>query len=317
MGIVVTPTSLNESARKYRQQLLIAVTIGLSHSLKHMTVRPGIRYEETVGELEGNFELKPYTGAYPAGLSDATIKGRTLKTYKGQVYELFHLQNLISTINGNDMTAQKRSDKFDINVKLLFHLVNQISTKLNKSVFNAVRDDAGTTTATLFNGFDTITAAEIVAATIAAGNGNYMEIDAIDKTNAVDVLSSIYEAASDELQGESTKMFITKAQYNAYNQDYKETTGAIPYNTEFKKTFLEGSDNLCELVPLIGKKASPFIHLTTKANTLIGVDQMSDMEKVRIKEDNNVNYTQFILDMFFGCQFESLSKEKFLTAKIV
>jgi len=317
MSVVVTPNSLNESARKYRQQLLIAVTIGLAHSLKHMTVRPGIRYEETVGELEGNFELKPYTGAFPAGLSDAQIKGRTLKTYKGQVYELFHLQNLISTIYGSDMTAQKRSDKFDINQKLLFYLVNQISTKLNKSIFSAVRDDAGNTTATLFNGFDTITAAEIVAATIAAAKGNYMEIDAIDSTNAVDTLSKIYEAASDELQAEPTKMFITKAQYNAYNQDYKETTGAIPYNTEFKKTFLEGSDNLCELVPLIGKKASPFIHLTTKANTLIGVDQMSDLEKVRVKEDNNVNYTQFILDMFFGCQFETLAKEKFLTAKIV
>lgn len=316
MGVVVTPTSLNESARKYRAALLIAVTIGLQNSLKHMTVRPGIRFEETVGELEGTFELKPYTGAYPAGLSDGTIKGRTLKTYKGQVYELFHLLNLLSTIYGMDMTAKTKSDKFDINKKLLFLIVNQISTKLNKSLFNAVRNDAGITTAELFNGFDKITADEITATTISTALGNYLAIAAITDSNAVDILKSIYRFASDELQGETSKLFLPMASYNSYLEDYKVTTGATPYNTEFKKTFLEGTDNRCELVPLIGKKDSIYIHLTTKANMLIGVDQMSDLEKVRIKEDNNVNYTQFIMDMFFGTQFETLSKEKFLTAKV-
>ncbi|MFK5856586.1 MAG: hypothetical protein QM503_10675 [Bacteroidota bacterium] len=317
MGVLVTPTSLNESARKYRKALLIAVSIGLGHSLKHMTVRPGIRFEETVGELDGSFELKPNLGAFPAGLSDATIKGRTLKTYQGQVYELFHLQNLISTIYGLDMTAQKKSDKFDINKKLLFLIVKRISAKLNQNLFSAVRDDAGTTTAKLFDGFDTITAAEIVLTNIAAGKGNYQEIVAIDDTNAVDILQSIFEGSSDELQFEKSKMFITAAQYNSYLKDYKVTTGATPYNTEYKKLYLEGSNDNCELVPLISKKTSPYIHLTTKANTLIGVDQMSDLEKVRIKEDNNVNYTQFIMDMFFGTQFDTLSKEKFMTAKIV
>lgn len=316
MGVVVTPTSLNESARKYRKALLIAVTIGLEHSLKHMTVRPGIRFEETVGELEGNFEVKPYTGSYPSGLSDGTIKGRTLKTYKGQVYELFHLANLISTIYGMDMTSQKKSDKFDINKKILFMIVNQVSTKLNKALFSAVRDAEGTTTADLFDGFDTITAAEITATNISAAKGNYKSIVAITDSNAVDVFQSIFESSSDELQAERSKMFCTMAQYTSYLKDYKTTTGATPYNTEYKKTFVEGSDDRCELVPLISKKASSYIHLTTKGNMLIGVDQMSDIEKVRVKEDNNVNYTQFIMDMFFGAQFETLMKEKFLTAKI-
>ncbi len=318
MPTTITPASLNESARKYRKELLIAITIGLQHSLKHMTVRPGIRFEETVGELDGNFELKPYTGDYPDALSDATIKGRTLKTYKGQVYELFHLQNLLSTIYGLDMTAQKKSDNFDINKKLLFLIVKQVSEKLNKNIFIAVRDDTGKTTAKLFNGFDTITAAEITAGKIAVGESNYMTFaTAIDDTNAVDILKSIYFGSSDELQGMKSKMIIPSAVYNAYNEDYKTTTGGIAYNTEFKKTFLEGSSDLCELVPLIGKKGSKLIQLTTKANMLVGVDQMSDAEKVRVKEDNNVNYTQFILDMFFGLQFESLKSDKFFTAEDV
>lgn len=316
-AVVVTPTSLNESARKFRKALITAVILGLEKSSRHMTVRPGITFEETVGELDGSFELKPYTGAYPAALSDATIKGRTLKTWRGQVYELFHLKNLISTIYGLDMTAKKKSDKFDLNAKILFKIVNQISGKLNLHLFDAVRDDAGDETVDLFNGFDTITSTEITATTISVALKNLHAITGpITSSNAVDILKAMYRAASDELKEESTKMVIPFATYDAYVDDYQATVGAVPYNKEFKKTFLEGSDNRCELVPLVGKKASSLIHLTTKSNMLIGTDQMSDMESVRVKEDNNVNYTQMIMEMFFGVQFETLHNSKLLVGQI-
>lgn len=317
MAVVVTPTALNESARKYRKALLAAVILGLENSTKHMTVRPGITFEETVGELDGTFELKPYTGSYPSGLSDATIKGRTLKTWRGQVYELFHLKNLISTIYGIDMTAKKKSDNFDLNKKLLFKMINQVSGKLNLHLFDAVRDDAGDETVDLFNGFDTITTTEITATTISVALKNLHAITGpISSSNAVDILKAMYRAASDELKAEKTKMFIPFATYDAYVDDYQTTVGAIPYNKEFDKTFLEGSNNMCELVPIVGKKSSSLIHLTPRSNMLIGTDQMSDMESVRVKEDNNVNYTQFILEMFFGVQFETLHNSKLLVGQI-
>ena len=317
MAVTVTPTSLNESARKYRRDILAAVLLGLERTSMHMTVRPGITYEETVGELDGTFELKPYDGSFPSSLGTATIKGRTLKTYRGQVYEYFHLKNLISTIYGMDMTAKKKSDTFDINQKMLMLIANQVSGKLNLHIFNAVRDDAGTETVDLFNGFDTLTATDIVATNISVANGNeYDFTEAISASNALDQLKAFYRAASDELQAIETKMYLPFEVYNYYNDDYQTTVGAAPYNREFKKTFLEGSGNMCELVPLVGKKNSDYLHLTTRGNMLIGTDQMSDMETVRVKEDNNVNYTQFILEMFFGVQFETIMKEKLCVGKL-
>ena len=87
------------------------------------------------------------------------------------------------------------------------------------------------------------------------------------------------------------------------------------YNQQYKKTYLEGSDNLCELVPLVSKKGSNFIHLTTKANAVYGYgDGMAD-EKVAIEKHHEF-LLSYVATMYFGCQFESISKERLLVAKL-
>lgn len=110
-------------------------------------------------------------------------------------------------------------------------------------------------------------------------------------------------------------MFISKTVKQMYEDDYQASHGALPYNTAFKKTFLEGSDDTCELVALPNKKNSPYIHLTTKGNMLVGVDQQSDTEKITV-EKHAAFVLQFIMAMFFGVQFESVSPERLLVAKL-
>ena len=103
--------------------------------------------------------------------------------------------------------------------------------------------------------------------------------------------------------------------YNAYNDDYQITVGATPYNKEFQKTFLEGSNNMCELVPLIGKKAAPFLQVTTKENSLVGVNQVGEEEKIEVRRGDNPFKLQFVTTMFFGTQFETISPEKLMVGK--
>lgn len=110
-------------------------------------------------------------------------------------------------------------------------------------------------------------------------------------------------------------MFISKTVYNHYCDDYQASHGALPYNKEYKKTFLEGSDDNCELVALPNKKLSPYIHLTTKTNMLVGVDQQSDLEKITV-EKHAAFVLQFVMAMFFGVQFESISPERLMVAKL-
>jgi len=315
MSVLVTPEALALSAAKFRKDLLMMPVIALATSLDHMSLRVGIRGKETVGQLAGSIQIGPYSATRED--SDAvTIKGRDLETYFGSVIKNFEPNAVAKSIYGDTVLSGQGLTNTAITVLVVGFLAKQVSKEINKVLWSAVRNGAGTTTADLFNGFDTITAAEITATTISVAKGNLKELAAaITSSNAVDTLKSIYQGASDELQGESTKMFISKSIYNAYCEDYQASNGALPYNTAFKKTYLEGSDDLCELVALPNKKASPYIHLTTKSNMLVGVDQMGDVETIGVEKHAAFNL-QFVMAMFFGVQFETISPERLMVAKL-
>ena len=115
------------------------------------------------------------------------------------------------------------------------------------------------------------------------------------------------------LQREKCKLFVAPSILDAYNDDYKATTGSIAYNTQFKQTFVEGSENRCEIVALANKANSPYIHLTT--NMLVGVNQKGEEETVAV-EKHEAFVLQFIMTAFFGCQFETISKERLLVTAL-
>lgn len=316
----ISHVELNKAAQKYRKELLIMAVLGLSDTLQHMTLRTGVRYKETVGEMSGPVELMPYTGLLENdGYEEdgIVINGRDLETYLGQAVKLFDPNTLISSLYGAAVTKGQGLENLDINKAVLTLMMNKISGGLNKSIFSGSRNASGKTTATLFNGLDTITTAEVTDNKITVAQKNRHDFtEAIDSTNCVDALKSLYRAASDELQSLNTKLYVPREVYNAYNDDYQTTVGAVPYNREFNKTFLEGSSNMCELVPLVGKKASPYLHLSTKENMLVGVNQVGEEEKIEVRRGDNPFKLQFVTTMFFGTQFETISPEKLLVGKL-
>jgi hypothetical protein len=268
--------------------------------------------------MTGPVELMPYTVLMADADDNITISGRDLETFLGQSIKLFDPNTLVSSLYGAAVTKGEGLKNLDLNKAVLTLMMRKISGGLNKSIFNAVRNPAGKTTATLFNGFDTIIAAEIVASKITVLKKNlFVFSDAITSSNAVDMLKAYYRAASDELKAENVKMCLSQTIYDAYCDDYQLTVGAAPYNKEFKKTFLEGSDNRCELVPFIGKKDAPYLEITTKENMLVGVNQQGEEEQIEIRRGDNPFKLQFITTMFFGTQYESLSPERLLVGQLV
>lgn len=307
-------TELAASAKKFRKDLLKMPVIALEKSIVHMTVRTGIRGEETVGELDGDMQIGPYSESRK-DTNSMVINPRTLTTYKGSVMKEFSPNSVANSIYGSAILSGEGLKNTDITLQIVAYLAKKVSKALNKALWTAVRNANGSNTADLFNGFDTITDGEITANKISTALGNlYNFAAAIDSTNAVDMLKKLYRAASDELQEESTKMFIPVTVYNDYCDDYQASNGSLPYNKEFKKTYLEGSDNNCELVPLANKKASKYIHLTTQGNMLVGVDQMSQEEQILVEKHHPLVLT-FVMVMYFGAQFESISKERMLVGK--
>lgn len=313
--INITDADLKKSAVNYRKDLLVMPVIAAEATLQHMTPRPGIAGREVLGQLSGGIELGPYD---PNRVDDSGVKiePRTLETFLGSVVKKFDLNSVAKTVYGSLTTQGEALASTDLAMQVLYYLAMQLGQNLNKHIWDAKRNDAGTTTVDLFDGFDTITAKEITAGGIATGKGNLLQLStAIDESNATDILMSIYESADDNLQGVPTKMFIPFNVYRAYNKDYLASFGNVVYNQHYKKTFLEGTDNLCELVPLVGKKGSQFIHLTTKSNMVYGYGDGMDSEKIAIEKHHEF-LLSFVATMFFGCQFETISKERLMVAKL-
>ena len=314
-AINISDAELQKSAVTYRKDLLVMPVIAAEATLQHMTPRPGVAGREVLGQLSGGIELGPYD---PQRYDDdgLDIKPRTLETYLGSVIKRFDLNSVAKTVYGSLTTQGEALTSLDLARQVLNYLSMQLGRNLNLHIWSAKRNDTGTKTKDLFDGFDTITQKEIAAGTIDTTEGNFMQLSqAIDESNATDILMSIYESADDILQGVPTKMFVPVSVYRAYNKDYLASFGNVVYNTQFKKTYLEGTDNLCELVPLVSKKGSPFIHLTTKSNMIYGYGDGLDSEKIAIEKHHEF-LLSFVATMFFGCQFEAINKERLMVAKL-
>lgn len=313
----ITPDELNKSFQKYRQDLLMMPVYGLQKALPYMTIRPGVRYKETVGELTGDMQLRPFS--YTAiDTNDVKITGRTLETYLGNAVKSFDPISAVQSIYGSEVTQPTEGLKnIPLTKKVWTLLMGQLSRHLYESLFTAKRDEAGTTTATLFDGFQTIADAEVTAGTMSADLGNYHKLTAsIDSTNAIDTVNELWDAMDDHLKDEQTIMLMTPSAKTAYQRDYQTTHGALPYNLGFEKTYVEGSEQRCQMVGLSCVPKDTFI-ITTRRNLLVGVATSGAQTNFEVRPSLTSHWLlDFVASMFFGVQFESVNKERLLYAKV-
>lgn len=312
--ITITPEALAQSAQKYRKELLMIITISLQASLEHMTLRPGVQYKEHVGTLRGNAQFGPYDPNRKNTTNNIT--GRELEVFLGSVIKEFDPNDVLQSIYGSLILSGKKLTDTEITKAILAAELKSLSSKLNQSLFDAVRNPAGTTSKDLYNGFDTIAAAEIAGNKISTPIGNLYEFDqAITSSNAYDALKAFYRKASDELREEPVKLLMPYSIFDAYCDDYQATVGSAPYNREFKKTFLEGTNNLCELVPMASKRNSQFLQMTSKKNMLVGTGAANDLEKLEVDR-----FSPFLVTLssaiLFGAQYESIAPEHLLIGKL-
>lgn len=310
---------LQKTAQTYRKQLITMPTRGLAKTLKYMTLRPGIRVAETVGELTGDAEFGPYDETRTAD-GGIKIKPRTLSVFLGSVDVKFSPNSVYSTIWGANVQAGDALKSVPIALQVLQLLAIKLGKNLNKVVFNAKRVDAGTKSAQLFNGLDTIAATELANSKLSSDLGNLIKIEdilgksvAINDDNAVDFMQAICESADEELMDEDELFFYCPQQFvNLYNKAYLKKFGSVPYNTGYMHGTVEGFPQV-KFAPLSNKKGAPFFQLSTRSNMLIGVNEANngDSEKVDVGK-----YSPFQLDYvatkFFGTQYESINKERIL-----
>lgn len=310
-------TDYQQASRQYRSQLLRLPILALASVLPYFTLRPGIRYEEAVGTTDLDVELQPYV-RNAVQSKNLDISHRILRTYFGTVNAEFDPNANISTLMGH--RASIASGEALATTPQAHEVIaltpKSIGRKLLGSLFKAKRNASGNTTLDLYNGYDTITDEEITAGNVSAAKGNYMLLEeAPTKLNAVELMQSIMESLSPELRAEKCYVYCSQNLLDTYNRAYKLETGGTLYNTQYDQPCVEGSNGNLIFVPMVAKAGSKFIHVCPKENMLIGCDQLSDTESVRI---GNYSPDTFMamMRMFFGAEFESLDPRRFFCAEM-
>lgn len=321
--VIITPDSLAQSANKNRKELLKLPIMALGYALNYFTIRSGIRGSETAGQIDGGFELGPYD-PYRVDRDDVSIKGRTLQSYFGSVVKEFDPNSVYKSIYGSSIVKGDGLKNVPITLQILSFLAAKLGKSLLLHLFDAVRNPSGKKTVDLFNGVDTVTATEIAAGNITTSKGNLFEFtDAINSTNAVDLITAFCRAATDELleceDGEESKaeglnLYIPRSILYAYRDDYKATTGNSPIYDKFNQTTVEGFPNI-RLVPFAGKAKSKYIQLSHRNNMLIATDQLGDKEQILV-EKYHPFILSFVATLFWGFDFESIDPSRLLVGKL-
>ncbi len=313
--VTFTEAEFASAAIKHRKALLMLPILALAETSAHMTGRPGIRHAERVGELVGDAQFAPYDPNNVTELSPE-YKTRLLKTYFGSVIANFEPNSVVSTLLGQvGATKGDGLAKTPIALDVLALVAKRLGYNLNAHIWDAKRVDGGKTTATLFDGFDTITENEIAGGGISEKAKNLITVDEVTSDNAVDVAKSIVTSMTPELRAQECNLYCSYDFLDKYNLCYQKTVGSVPYNQQYENQFVEGSGKRLKFVPLSNKAGSSFLHASPAANMLLGYDQISDAESVFVRE-----YRPFILSyvatMFFGTQFESIDPRRLMVCKI-
>ncbi len=317
-GIVTyTLEDFRNSARTYRRNILRLPIVALRDDLRYMTLRPNVRYSEVVSQSDFDVEFRPYKRG-KRELKDLKLIQRDLRTYFGKIDADFEPNSAINTIVGHraSLAAGKDLAHTPTAQEVLYLAAKSAGKKLKLALFSAVRDEDGETTQDLFDGFDTITANEIAQGNISEEKGNYHMLSAKpDDSNAVKLAKEMLRKMSPELRAEECFLFCSQDFADAYNEAYLESHKGLVYNTKYNQVSVEGSNQMLTIVPLLGKTGSRFIHIAPKANMLVGVDQFSDLERVKIG-DYDPDLITMSMRMFFGVEFESIDPRRLLVCEI-
>jgi hypothetical protein len=318
-NITFTPEELTKTYQTYRKDLIVQPMLAMAALLAHCSVRTGIRYRETIGELSGNFEIGNYKKDKGSD-ADVNIEGRVLETFFGNCVQEIDPNAIYQTIWGSDITKGEGLKNVPIVVQICAYILKKLGEKLFFNVFTAKHD--GTVfdkTASFFNGFKTI-----IENDIAGTNENkkvYISEDlknlvymteSLTKENAEDAFKDFYFSSklNPVLRTQQLKMFVSDMAYHYYTEAYQTRHGSLPYNQNYDKRTLEGASNV-EIVPL-PVVPDDFILLTPKKNIFLLYNQKTADENYIVEKSLKNHYdVTFIANMFFGTQFESVSSETF------
>lgn len=307
----INKTLLASTATKYRKELITKAILSVNEAIQHMTVLAGVQDSMLLTSLMINKLLKPYNKTWNAA-STGELKPRTLQVRVGKVEFEDEQEQYRNTFLGKVGMGSVNPNTHPFERYLLEEIAKQVSEDLNlDALFDGKYNASGTNPGDVFDGFNTIIDNEIVATEISVSLGNMIATGDITSSNALDKLKLFYRGLHQTMRNRRIKLFMSHTVYDAYVDDYQTSNGSLPYNTSFDKITLEGSRNLCEIVPLSGMGTSKRLIAVPQDNIFVGTDRLSDKEMVEIVENGNPWVIAIAMKLVMGVQFGTIDKRFF------
>lgn len=312
---------LSKTFQTYRKEFVIMPFLAMEQLAKHMNVRTGIRYRETVSQMSTDAEISNYSKTKHQD-ADVKIDPRVFETFFGNIVQGIDPNAIYQSIWGSNVTKGDGLKNVPIVVQVCGYLVKKIGEKMFMNSFTAKHDSTDTTsTSKWFNGFQTILDNDVAGTNytkkvlISADIGNLVEgAESITADNAEDLIKDFYwnqvgnPAAAAKLRSQQLKLFMSDQAYHYYTESYQTNHGSLPYNQAYDKKSLDGASNV-EFVPL-PCVPDDFLLLTPKNNAYLLFNQKTDDDRFLVEKSLSNHYdVDFIMNYFFGTQFESVSPE--------
>jgi hypothetical protein len=301
--------ALVHSNHRFRKECMLIVMAAVEEVTRHMRVINGLKGKETEATIVPQAKFRPYSSEKIVG-GTGSLTARTLETFPLEILEEFDPENLYTTIFGTPVDAEKIN--LDIVRRILTEEMNNASRGLCDLIFKGVRNATGTDALDGFNGFDTIIANEIAAGNIGLSAGNFTNLGEVNATNIGDLWKRMYRKMDENLRGGATKKLVlvcSFTEYDMYKNWYAQQFGMGNFAGTPEQTYLDGTANKVQIVPLPGMDGVGHCFITVQENMKVGFDVLSNATKFNVRIPDNPNVVQMHAKIYMGVDFANISKE--------
>ena len=301
--------SLVHSNHRFRKECMLIVMAAVEEVTRHMRVINNLKGKETEATIVPQAKFRPYHSEKIVG-GTGELTARTLETFPLEILEEFDPENLYTTIFGTPVDVEKIN--LDIVRRILTEEMNNASRGLCDLIFKGVRNATGTGALDGFDGFDTIIAKEIAAGNIGINAGNFTNLGEVSSLNIGDAWKRMYRKMDEKLRGGDTKKLVlicSFTEYDMYKNWYAEKFGAGNFAGTPEQTYLDGTANKVQIVPLPGMEGTSHCFITVRENMKVGFDVLSNATKFNVRIPDNPNVVQMHAKIYMGVDFANIDKE--------
>lgn len=309
INTVSLASALVHSNHRFRKECMLIVMAAVEEVTKHMRVINGLKGKETEATIVPQAKFRPYHSEKVVG-GTGSLTARTLETFPLEILEEFDPENLYTTIFGTPVDVEKIN--LDIVRRILTEEMNNASRGLCDLIFKGVRNATGTDALDGFNGFDTIIANEIAAGNIGLSAGNFTNLGEVNATNIGDLWKRMYRKMDENLRGGATKKLVlvcSFTEYDMYKNWYAAQFGMGNFAGTPEQTYLDGTANKVQIVPMPGMDGVGHCFITVQENMKVGFDVLSNATKFNVRIPDNPNVVQMHAKIYMGVDFANIGKD--------